>query len=201
MRKRGGGSVGLSDAKPVHRLGLALIALFLSCMPWREGYSDQTDQRLNSLFEQLMAAEDMSTAAAVERQVWNIWIETGRGEVDLLVSEGIEAMSRGDIKAAIALFDKVVEMAPQYAEGWNKRATAYYLADEMSASMEDIRRTLVLEPRHFGAIAGMGLIFLHHKDGRGALRAFQEVLKIHPRSPGARSHVKQLRAMLGEKDA
>ena len=81
--------------------------------------------------------------------------------------------SAGRLTAAIAEFGRVIEMAPDFAEGWNKRATAYYLNDELEASVADIQRTLVLEPRHFGALSGMGLIFLQSGDPRGALAAFE----------------------------
>ena len=85
---------------------------------------------------------------------------------------------------------------PDYAEGWNKRATVHYLKGDYSASVIDIERTLALEPRHFGAISGMGLIFMARGDEAGALKAFKEVLKIHPHARGAQFHVEELRKKL-----
>ena len=176
----------------------ALLTVFSLNTPSR---ADQSDPRLPELFEALLAAEDIQAAAAVEGEVWQIWLEAGSGDINRQVRAGIEAMNQGRIAAAIEVFGGVIRQAPQFAEGWNKRATAFYLADQLDASMADIRQTLALEPRHFGAISGMGLIFLRLSDERGALRAFQEVLKIHPQSPGAKAQVRLLSARLGEKGA
>jgi tetratricopeptide (TPR) repeat protein len=102
---------------------------------------------------------------------------------------------------AITIFSQITESAPRFAEGWNKRATAYYLNDDLVASVEDIRRTLALEPRHFGAISGMGLIFLSRGDEAGALDAFEAVLAIHPHAHGTRERVEELRQLLRERGA
>jgi tetratricopeptide (TPR) repeat protein len=99
----------------------------------------------------------------------------------------------------IAIFDRVVTTLPDFAEGWNKRATVHYLNEDYTASVIDIERTLVLEPRHFGAISGMGLIFMARGDEAGALRAFEEVLKIHPHARGAKARVEELRKKLRAK--
>jgi tetratricopeptide (TPR) repeat protein len=109
------------------------------------------------------------------------------------MARGIQAMARRRMASARLLFDQVVEMAPGYAEGWNKRATVYYLEDNLPASMLDIERTLTLEPRHFGALSGMGLIFSEVEDVEGALEAFEAVLEIHPHSPTARASAEELR--------
>ena len=112
-------------------------------------------------------------------------------------------MAMGDQRweDAIAIFGQITERAPGFAEGWNKRATAYYLNEDYVASVEDIRRTLALEPRHFGAISGMGLIFLSRGDQAGALAAFEAVVAIHPNSPGARARIEELRKRLFEHGA
>ncbi len=159
--------------------------------------ADQTDVRLAGLFERLAMAPDPASALPVEAEIWRLWLESGSAAIDVLMGRGIAAMAAGDLKAAIALFGEVVESAPRFAEGWNKRATAYYLNDELDASVADIRATLALEPRHFGALSGMGLIFLRTGDARGALAAFEAVLEVHPQSPGARQRVEALRSRLG----
>ena len=123
-------------------------------------------------------------------------MSSGRDDIDGIMREGIEAMQSGRFGEAIEDFDRIVEMAPDFAEGWNKRATAYYLNDELSESVHDIQRTLELEPRHFGAISGMGLIFLKRGDPLGALDAFEAVLQIHPHSRGTRFRVEMLRQEL-----
>ncbi len=157
---------------------------------------DQDDARLIPLFAELRTASTPRDAQALESRIWRIWIDSDQDEVDRLMTHGIRAMAGRDLEVALALFDKVVELAPDFAEGWNKRATVYYLMDNYPASILDIRHTLELEPRHFGALSGMGLIFMALGDPLGALRAFEEVLKIHPQAPSARAHAEGLRASL-----
>ena len=106
-----------------------------------------------------------------------IWHESGREDVDRLMETGIEEMGSGRLRESIATFARIVGLAPEFAEGWNKRATAYYLAGELDASIRDVERTLALEPRHFGALSGLGLIYLARDDELGALRAFEATLK------------------------
>jgi tetratricopeptide (TPR) repeat protein len=163
--------------------------------------ADQTDGRLDRLFELLQTTGDPEAAQAAEIEIWRIWIESGHEEIDALMVEGILAMTNRRLDDAITIFSQITERAPRFAEGWNKRATAYYLIDDLVASVEDIRRTLALEPRHFGAISGMGLIFLSRGDESGALDAFEAVLAIHPHAPGARERVEELRRSLRERGA
>jgi tetratricopeptide (TPR) repeat protein len=117
------------------------------------------------------------------------------------MEEGTRAMALGRLDDAIAIFGRVVTTLPDFAEGWNKRATAHYLNEDYTASVVDIERTLALETRHFGAISGMGLIFLARGNEAGALRAFKEVLKIHPHARGAKVRVEELRKKLKARGA
>ncbi len=175
-------------------------AAILATLP-SPAWADQTDARLDGLFEVLATTSDMEAARAAEAEIWRIWFESGSEEIDALMVEGVVAMSTQRLEDAIALFGQITERAPEFAEGWNKRATAYYLNDDHVASVRDIQRTLVLEPRHFGAISGMGLIFLGRGDEAGALAAFEAVLVIHPGAPGARQRVEELRKRLRERGA
>ena len=175
-------------------------AAFLAPLP-SAAWADQTDARLDALFEVLETTSEMQAARAAEAEIWRIWIVSGREEIDALMVEGVAAMRNQRFEDAIALFGQITERAPEFAEGWNKRATAYYLNDDPVASVRDIQRTLALEPRHFGAISGMGLIFLSRGDEAGALAAFEAVLAIHPGAPGARQRVEELRKRLRERGA
>lgn len=159
--------------------------------------ADQEHPRLPELFEQLASATATAQAMAVEQQIWRLWLEVEEGAPRDLLEAGMTAMSAGEIDAAIGEFDSLVAVAPTFAEGWNKRATALYLAQRYPESVRDIQRTLELEPRHFGALSGMGLVFLRQGDLGGALRAFEAVLKVHPLSPSARQNVEHLRRELG----
>ncbi|MDX1435132.1 MAG: hypothetical protein R3286_22025 [Gammaproteobacteria bacterium] len=178
--------------RTLRRLTAGALAGLLLTSAW----ADQNDARLDDLFEALKTTPSAHQAQAVEAEIWRIWIESGREDVDALMAEGIRAMAAARIDEAITLFSEIIERAPRFAEGWNKRATAYYLDENYAASVEDIRHTLALEPRHFGAISGMGLIFLSGGDETGALRAFEAVLEIHPHAPGARQRVEVLRRKL-----
>ena len=178
---------------------LPLLGAAMLILPALPTLADQSDPRLDGLFE-LLAASNSGQVAA-EAEIWRIWIESGREDIDALMAEGLAAMNNQQFDDAIDLFGQITRRAPEFAEGWNKRATAYFLNDEQAASVRDIRATLALEPRHFGAISGLGLIFLHGGDEEGALAAFEAVLVIHPTAPGARMRVQELRKKLGDRGA
>ena len=160
------------------------------------GWTDQSDYRLDALFNRLKATPDPLEAEKIVVDIWEIWTDSGQDDMNALMDRGIRSMNRGRMEEAIAIFNRIVTALPNYAEGWNKRATAHYLNSDYTASIIDIERTLALEPRHFGAISGMGLIFLARGDEADALRAFEEVLKINPHARGARARVKELRQKL-----
>lgn len=173
---------------------LTFLALYSPRAP-----ADQNDPRLNALFERIQQTEDPQAAARIERNIWEIWVETGDPHLDRIMQAGMMAMASDRQDVAIALFTSVIERSPSFAEGWNKRATAFYLNGELAASVADIERTLALEPRHFGAVSGLGLIFLARGDKVGALGAFERVLQINPHAAGARAHVRLLKeALKGE---
>ncbi len=160
--------------------------------------ADSRSEKLNSLFSDL-ASEDMPVnAQMLEREIWELWMDSGDEKVNFELSIGVTAMNEGFMDDAINQFSKVTEMASDFAEGWNKRATAYYFKDEYEKSLLDIQKTLELEPRHFGAISGMGMIFLELGNERAALRAFEEVLRLYPTSSSARSQVEKLRRKLND---
>jgi Flp pilus assembly protein TadD len=163
--------------------------------------ADQRDPRLDSLFAALETESDPRVVAETEGLIWRVWLESGDPQVDRLMQQGIAQMSARALDDAVDTFTEAVRLAPEYAEGWNKRATAHYLNDDFPASVADIQRTLDLEPRHFGAISGMGLILIQRGDPEGALRAFERVLEIHPASPSARLHVERLRALIRQRSA
>jgi tetratricopeptide (TPR) repeat protein len=171
---------------------LAAVAALLAAA----AAADQRAPELDTLFAALHDADSVAEAVVVERRIWRLWIQSGDAGVDARLARGITAMNHGHLEAAIDHFSHVVERAPQFAEGWNKRATAFYLRDQLTASMADIERTLALEPRHFGAISGLGLIFLERGDLVAALEAFERVLQIHPRSRSARVQVRRIRERL-----
>ncbi|MBK19344.1 MAG: hypothetical protein CMM52_10975 [Rhodospirillaceae bacterium] len=106
---------------------------------------------------------------------------------------GIGAMGASDGETALTAFNEITTRAPDYAEGWNKRATLFYLAGEHELSIADIKKTLDLEPRHFGALSGLGLVYMALGEERKALDAFEQALEIHPHMEGADTHIRELR--------
>lgn len=159
-------------------LAFALVALVGSAGLVR---ADQTDPRLDELFEKLRISEVFSIAHATEQQIWIIWHQPPDiPEVAEIMEDGLQAMRESRLDDALEAFDKAVKKAPNFAEAWNKRATIYYLMGDYPASIADVRQTLALEPRHFGALSGLGLINLKLDRKADALAAFEAALKIHP---------------------
>jgi tetratricopeptide (TPR) repeat protein len=155
----------------------------------------QEDPRLDGLFDRLQVA-GAEEAHAVEAQIWQIWTHMDDPAVDRLMTIGINAMAAQKFRIALAAFDEVVSRKPGFAEGWNKRATVYYLLGEYDRSVEDVEKTLALEPRHFGALSGLGLIALALGEEARALDAFEAALKIHPHMSGAETRIRELRDKL-----
>lgn len=153
----------------------------------------QNDPRLGPLFEQLLDAASPEDAQPVEQAIWQVWLLSGNGAVDAQMLRGLQAMGTGDNAAALAAFDAAIAAQPDFAEAWNKRATVNYMMGRLDASVIDIQKTLELEPRHFGALSGLGLINLALGRDREALKAFEAALKIHPHLPGADGHIRELR--------
>lgn len=175
---------------------LLLIASGLGPVAPAPARADQTDARLDALFQRLKATTEEAEADGIEARIWQIWVRAGEGESARLMREGILAMSRRAYPEALARFDALVEHAPTFAEAWNKRATVHYLVGDYTASVADIVRTLELEPRHFGALSGLGLIYLELDEPAAALRSFEAALAINPHLEGARQQVEELRRSL-----
>ncbi|WP_051285087.1 tetratricopeptide repeat protein [Nisaea denitrificans] len=158
----------------------ALFAIFLSSPV----SADQTDTRLDPLFAELKAAASITDALYVERQIWAIWSQHGSdAEIDLRFQRGILLMNAGRLEEAARIFSTIVEIDPEFSEAWNKRATLLYLMGDVVGSVRDIERTLALEPRHFGALSGLGLIYEQIESADGAIRAFTAALEINPHMP------------------
>ena len=160
------------------------------------GMAAQNDPRLPALFDHLKSLPNAVSAAETEQEIWAIWHVSGNEEIDRMMVVGIHAMSRREFKRALTTFDAIIERAPGFAEGWNKRATLYYLLGRFADSKADIARTLSLEPRHFGALSGLGLVYLALDDEDSALAAFDRALDIHPNLVGAETHIRALRDKL-----
>ncbi len=150
-------------------------------------------ERLDTLFADLKVANSEDSAQTIEQQIWAAWMDSGSATVDLLVTRAGEAMKAKDNGLAMQLLDSVVELKPDYAEGWNRRATLHYVMKNYGESLGDIQRTLALEPRHFGAMSGLGSIFRILGDDEAAFEIYSRALEVHPYLKGARSAVEDLK--------
>ena len=152
----------------------------------------QDDGRLDGLFLRLKLTSDVQEARLIEGLIWTLWLESGDPGIDRLIEAGNDAMGAGRYEDALAHFTRVIERDPAFAEGWNRRATLYYLMGNFDASVRDIQETLTREPRHFGALSGLGLINLALERWDSAVKAYEEALRINPFLPGARKNVEGL---------
>jgi tetratricopeptide (TPR) repeat protein len=148
--------------------------------------SDTTD-----LLEQLKTAEE-SEIARIERALKLEWSKSGSTALDLLLLRGREAMAEEDMTAAIEHFTALTDHAPEFAEGWHARATAYFRADLMGPAMDDLQRALALNPNNYDAVFGLGSIMVTLGELSRAERAFREVLRLHPYHENATNALKRL---------
>jgi tetratricopeptide (TPR) repeat protein len=135
---------------------------------------------LDFLFGALKAAPDEASAKHVEARIWAIWLQTPSDTAALLMLRAKAAMDAQQTDVALKLLDAVIKLRPDYVEAWNRRATLYYLSNDYARSLADIQQVLVREPRHFGALAGLGMIMQDLGDDRRALDAFRKALDINP---------------------
>ncbi len=129
---------------------------------------------------QAIRGDDPALVAKAEATLWQIWCRSGIPEVDRLLGQGVEAMERQELEEARALFTRIIERAPDFAEGWNKRATVRYVAEDYAGAIADCEETLARNPHHFGALSGQGLCHMALGQHREAAALFRRTLAIHP---------------------
>jgi tetratricopeptide (TPR) repeat protein len=149
------------------------------------------DDTLDPLFEALKEAEQPA-ATEIENRIWEEWSKSGSASMDLLLERGREALAAGEIDIAIEHFSALVDHAPEFAEGYNSRATAYFQEGEYGLALEDIRQTLALNPRHFGAMSGLAMILEEIGEEDGALEAWRAVEALNPSREGVREAIERL---------
>jgi tetratricopeptide (TPR) repeat protein len=143
----------------------------------------------------VLRGDDPALAARAAAALWQMWHQSGRADLDALLMQGIEAMQHGRLDEADGIFTRLIETAPAWGEGWNKRATVRYMAKNYAASIADCRETLARNPNHFGALSGQGLCHLALGEYREAAELFRRTLAVHPHLESGRSN---LRAALNE---
>lgn len=159
-------------------------------------FSDNSAKELNYLFDLLQNTQNEEQIKEIEEKIWGIWMEGGTAQINILMEQGCEAMAQSDYNAAIKTFTTIISLEPDYSEAWNKRATAYYLRGNYKSSIEDIRQTLSIENRHFGALSGLASIYLTIGDFKGALKAYENLIKIYPHDQNFKKQMLILRKKL-----
>jgi tetratricopeptide (TPR) repeat protein len=149
-------------------------------------------RNIEFLFGALKAAPDETSAKHIEDRIWSLWLASGSDTANLLMSRVKTALDKQDYDLAIRLLDAVLELRPQYTEAWNRRATVFFLKKDFVNAMADLRQVLIREPRHFGALSGLGMILQETGDDKAALDAYRRALDIHPRLKGVADKVKSL---------
>ena len=189
---------------PAMRYLYISLFLILSVLPVFQAYAEtskaaQPDlsllshgQRLDSYFSELKKTHDPDAANAISENIWTEWRESGSATANLLMQWADEAGANKRFPAALDFLDQVVELLPNYPEGWNKRATLHYQMKSYRKSMADINEVLKLEPRHFGALAGMALILEQTGHDADALAAWEKMLEIYPANRDAQKRVSDL---------
>ncbi|MDX8460964.1 tetratricopeptide repeat protein [Mesorhizobium humile] len=148
--------------------------------------------RLDQLFAELKRERNEKAAERIAGRIWNEWNQSGSASVDLMMQWAQKATQDQKFDVALDFLDQVVTLQPDYAEGWNRRATVHFMMKNYGKSMADIDRTLQLEPRHFGALSGLAQIMAETGHKQSALEAWQKVLTIYPMMRSAQDQVSTL---------
>jgi len=145
--------------------------------------------------------EDEIVRGLAEQALWALWMRSGDPAVDRLMAEGIERMQAGELAAAIAAFSEIIRRRPAFAEGWNKRATAYYLAGDYRRSLSDCDEVMKRNPRHFGALSGYGQIYFRLEQYDKAIEYWRRALEVNPNMAGVESNIEGVEELLKERKA
>ena len=136
-----------------------------------------------------LASDDAAVVARAEATLWRLWCDAGDPELDALMTDGTRALETQRLAEAETIFTKLIQRAPAFAEGWNKRATTRYLARDYRGAVADCEETLARNPHHFGALSGQGLCHLALGEHREAAALFRRALGVHPKLVSARHNL------------
>jgi tetratricopeptide (TPR) repeat protein len=153
---------------------------------------EMRDDTLDSLFAKLQRASNEDDAKLAEQKIWEMWSQSDSVTADVLLNQAVVAMNAGDNKSSLNILNRVINIYPNYAEAWNKRATLNFMIGRYDESLADIDKVLELEPRHFGALSGRGMIYQAQEKWGDALAAFREALKINPNMTAVKNAIHEL---------
>ena len=174
-------------------LGILVLGLLF----FSNANSEERELELNKLFNQLKNNSDASMAFEVEMKIWNIWsTHPSQKNLTQLLAKGLNLMTQHKLNKAYETFSKVISLDPNWAEGWNKRATVLYILGRYEESQEDINEVLKLEKRHFGALSGQGLVQIELKNYERAINSYKEVQKIYPSMQSPKIMIPQLKELI-----
>jgi tetratricopeptide (TPR) repeat protein len=188
--------------KKVLKFRRLMAAVITSAMIFLTGAASagQNDSRLDAMFNRLHELDDSREAQKIELAIWQVWSKSGSDTADLLLARGGRAMTDQNFDLAMEVFTALIALEPEFAEGWNKRATLHFMMGNFEASISDIERTLELAPRHFGALSGLGQIYTIMERPKDAIEAYRRGLAANPFMRGARAIIEALRKQIGERD-
>jgi tetratricopeptide (TPR) repeat protein len=152
----------------------------------------EREKMLSDLYAHLATAGDEDSAKAVAEAIERVWVNSGSDTIDVLMERSMKAVGEKNYELALKLLDHVVALAPDFTEGWNRRAYVHYMKSEVDLALGDLRRTLALDPNHFKALDGLGQILREIGQKRPALKAFKQLLDVHPYWSGAQDAVDEL---------
>ena len=178
------------------KLSLYVFLVLLFC---ENTVADSKDRnaKLNQLFEQLTKNNNVSIVLEIEMKIWNIWsTHPTQEKLTQSLAKGSDLMSKGELEPAYKIFSTIVNSAPDWAEGWNKRATVLYLMGRYQDSLNDIDEVLKRESRHFGALSGQGLVQIKLKNYEKAIKSYQAAQKIYPSIMSAKIMIPQIQELI-----
>ena len=180
-----------------------LGVVFLSLLFFSNVNAKDRKSELDKLFSQLKNSKNLSSAQIVEKKIWEIWLihpsDDRRGfRLTELLTQGSRLMNMGELNKAYELFTTIIATEPDWSEAWNKRATVLYLMNRYQSSLDDIKITLTLEPRHFGALSGQALNYIELKQYEKAIQSYKAAQKIYPLLDSATKMIPELKYLLND---
>jgi tetratricopeptide (TPR) repeat protein len=166
----------------------------------RKGKAEDPTHNLDFLFEALKIAPDDTSAKAIEQRIWMLWMISPSDTANLLMGRVRRAVEAKDTALAIKLLDAIVAIRPDYVEAWNRRATIHFMRKDYGASLQDLMQVLKLEPRHFGALSGLGLILQEIGDDKRALDVYRRLIAVHPHMQRIQDQLKTLQTKVEGRD-
>ena len=172
-----------------------ILFIFL-CLGLSQVLADERKNQLNKLFDDLKISSE-SSSFLIEQKIWKLWSTHPNDEkLTTLLAEGSAAVNNNQLTEAINIFTKVIGLDPNWAEAWNKRATVFYLVGQFQKSQDDIDKVLNLEKRHFGALAGQGLVNIQLKNFEKAIKSYEKALEIYPSMRSPEIMIKEIEALI-----